>query len=424
MDDEEREARRAPLLSDRSPRRPRPHVRRKPLDTLSNRTYVLFSDSYLPTGKDRRALPTKPPDHQSPTRSTRQPWREPLGPLVPLSHVDPERVTWLSPGRLAAGKLTILDGDPGLGKSTLLCDFAARITRGQALPGGQPGSPRGVIIMSAEDDLFDTIRPRLDAAGGDPRRVFSVGALAAEVGPGQLFAIPSHLPVLEDVIPRLAIALVIIDPLVAFLARRLSVHNDQDMRRVGVALKDLAERTGVAIVAVRHLNKTPGANPLYRGGGSIGIIGAARCGLLLAADPDDPSRRILATSKANLAQPPVSLAFRLVSVLNSDVARVVWEGESPHTAADLLRPLTNGERATALNAVRAWLRQALAAGPRPAQEMLAAAEASRISEIALKRARRAEGVIARKERGRHGCWIWTLPAQNGKEDHPTPSRSS
>ena len=273
-------------------------------------------------------------------------------------------MAWLSPGRLAAGKLTLLDGDPGLGKSTLLCEFAARLTRGEALPGGHSGPPRGVILLSAEDDLVDTIRPRIDAAGGDPSRVYAIPTLPQELGAGKLFAIPGHLTALEEIVPRLEVALVIVDPLLAFLDRRLNANNDQHVRRAGVALKDFAEHTGVAIVAVRHLNKSAGSNPLYRGGGSIGLIGAARCGLLLAADPDDPGRRILAASKANLAQPPASLAFRLLPVPGADVPRVVWEGESSLTAADLLRPTTNREQASALNAVRAWLRGRLAAGPR------------------------------------------------------------
>src|SRR5215211_1362674 len=102
--------------------------------------------------------------------------RKSLPPLVALSEVEPEPLRWLSPGRLAAGKITILDGDPGLGKSTLLCEFAARLSRGEPLPGGEAGPRRIVVIMSAEDDLYDTIRPRIDAAGGDPRRVVAFAA--------------------------------------------------------------------------------------------------------------------------------------------------------------------------------------------------------------------------------------------------------
>src|SRR4030095_7879889 len=101
----------------------------------------------------------------------------------------------------------------------------------------------------------------------------------------------------------------ILDPLVAYLQRGLNANSDQGVRSAFAAMKMLGERTGAAIVVVRHLNKSTGANPLYRGGGSIGIIGAARCGLLLALDPEHPQRRILAATKSNLGQPPPSLAL-------------------------------------------------------------------------------------------------------------------
>src|SRR5215218_565959 len=105
------------------------------------------------------------PASQSPVSARKTP-----APLVALSQIAPEPLRWLSPGRLAAGKITILDGDPGLGKSTLLCELAARISRGDPLPGAdsESAAPRGVLLFSAEDDVFDTIRPRIDAAGGDP----------------------------------------------------------------------------------------------------------------------------------------------------------------------------------------------------------------------------------------------------------------
>lgn len=101
--------------------------------------------------------------------------------------------------------------------------------------------------------------------------------------------------------------------------------------------KVVGEKTRAAIVAVRHLNQSAGANALYRGGGSIGIIGAARCGLLLAADPEEPDRRILAATKGNLGKPPPSLASRLVDAADTGVARVLWEGETRWTAGQLLR---------------------------------------------------------------------------------------
>jgi hypothetical protein len=352
-------------------------------------------------------------DHDPITNNRDRPWRDPLGHVVHLNRVAADTVHWLSPGRLAAGKITVLDADPGLGKSTLLCELAARLTRGDPLPGDQPSKPRTVLILSAEDDLHATIRPRIDAAGGDPGRVVSFLAVPDGSPFGRPFVIPGDVPVLESIVLRTATALVVVDPLMAYLHRRHNANSDQDVRRALAALKTLGERTGAAIVAVRHLDKSPGANPLYRGGGSIGSIGAARCGLLLAPDPDDPQRRILAASKGTLGQPPPSLAFRLEPVPHLGVTRVAWAGASPFTAAALLQAATaSPETRSALAAARAWLRDALASGPRPAKELETEARTLGIATRTYHEARKAEGAIARKEQTANGRWLVTLPSSS------------
>jgi hypothetical protein len=336
--------------------------------------------------------------------------REPLGHTVRLSDVAPEPLRWLWPGRIPAGKITLLDGDPGLGKSTLLCELAARISRGEPLPGDDsaPATPRGVLLFSAEDDVFDTIRPRIDAAGGDPRRIAAFIAVSDGTDTGRPFALPRDLPILEAIVQRLDAALVVIDPLVAFLRPATS---EQHVRHALGALKASAERTGAAIVIVRHLNKSGGANPLYRGLGSIGIIAAARSGLLLAPDPDDPERRILAPSKGNLARPVASLAFRLEAVPGATVTRVAWDGQSSWTATTLLQGQTEEDsdsRRSVIDEARAWLREVLAAGPRLARELRQDASERGIGRSALYAARKAEGITIAKERTVQGSWVWAL----------------
>jgi hypothetical protein len=362
---------------------------------------------------DRAGEATSDPESDSP--AARSPGSQPptwdrkhLGPLVALSQVTPQRLHWLSPGRLAAGKITILDGDPGLGKSTLLCEFAARISRGDSLPGGEAAPPRPVVLMSAEDDLYDTIRPRIDAAGGDTRRIIAFSTLLSA---GVPVAIPDDVRILEEIIARAQAALLVIDPLVAFLSPRHNVNSDQAVRQAFHSLKGLAERTGAAIIAVRHLNKSMSGNPLYRGGGSIGIIGAARCGLLLAADPDDSERRILASTKDNLGRPPPSLAFRLVASPGSQVARVVWDGESQWNGGQLLRESAPGVAPRSLLAeAQEWLRVALGDGPRPAREILREASEAGIGRNLIYDARKLEGVRIGKERVAGGRWVWSFPA--------------
>ena len=260
--------------------------------------------------------------------------------------------------------------------------------------------------MSAEDDLYDTIRPRIDAAGGDTRRVIAFSTLTSA---GVPVAIPDDVPILEGIIAQADAALLVIDPLVAFLSPRHNVNSDQAVRQAFHSLKGLAERTGAAIVAVRHLNKSMTGNPLYRGGGSIGIIGAARCGLLLAADPDDPERRILASTKDNLGRPPPSLAFRLEAPPGSHVARVVWDGESQWQGSRIaarICPRSGAalapHRGPGVAARRARRRSPPALGKscaRPAKPA-SAATCSMPPESC-------EGVRIGKERVAGGRWIWS-----------------
>lgn len=329
--------------------------------------------------------------------------------LIYLSEVETERLQWLSRGRVAAGKITLVDGDPGLGKSTLLADWSARVSRGEALPDGVAGPPRGVVLLSAEDGLADTIRPRLEAAGADLDRIAALLTVPDGDGPpaglGRLPSIPADLPYLEQAITDIDAALVIVDPLMAYLGTETNAHRDQDIRRALAPLAQLAERTGVAVVLVRHLNKAQSANALYRGGGSIGIVGAARCGLLVAADPDDSERRILAPIKSNLARPPAALAFQLAPVAGTDVARVEWLGETRHTAGALLT-IPDDETRTERDDAEAWLAAYLADGPVETSDVLAAGRKAGHAERTLKRAKAALAVRSEREgfgKGAAGC---------------------
>jgi hypothetical protein len=217
-----------------------------------------------------------------------------------LSEVEPERVEWLWPRRIPSGKITVLDGDPDNGKTVLTIDLAARVTAGLDLPDDTPTEAAGAVIVSAEDGAADTIRPRFDAADGDPTR-------ACLLGDEEPLAIPGDIPRLERAVRQVEAALVVIDPIMAFLSGDVNSNRDQDVRRALTPLKQMAERTGAAIVLVRHLNKTPGGNPLYRGGGSIGLIGAARSGLVVGRHADDDELRVLAGQKNNLSLPPKAL---------------------------------------------------------------------------------------------------------------------
>lgn len=328
-----------------------------------------------------------------------------------LSEVKAEPVEWFWRGRIPKGKLTLFDGNPGEGKSAVCTDLAARKSVGRQWPDGAPCEAGGVVICSAEDGLSDTIRPRVDAAGGDPDRVLSL--VTVPDGDGErLLSIPQDLDVIRRGIERVGAELVIVDPLMAFLSGDVNSHRDQDVRRALAPLAKLAEETGAAVLVIRHLNKTSGGNPLYRGGGSIGIIGAARSALLVARHPDDERRRVLAPLKSNLAEPAPSLAFILTEAANGAV-RVEWKGETALSAAALLADPVDDEERDALTEAQAFLGEVLAGGPVPAKEVQEEAQAAGIAKRTLDRARKALGVesIRKGEVGKRGggTWLWSLP---------------
>ena len=335
--------------------------------------------------------------------------------LVCVADVPAEPVRWLWPGRIPLGKLTVLDGDPGVGKSTLTLSIAAKVTTGAPFPDRARPEPADVILLSAEDEIADTIRPRLEAAGADLARAFVLPDVGEEGKPSRPPELPLDLGRLEAMVKDRAAALVVIDPLMAFLSGAIDAHRDQDVRRALASMAYTAARTGAAVLIVRHINKSGGSNPLYRGGGSIGIVGAARSGLLAAPDPDDDGRRILAVTKSNLAAMPEALAYRLVEEERYGVARVVWDGATAHKAADLLRTPArdDGWEAPAREEGEAFLRELLANGPVPARQVKAEARQASIAERTLDRARQAIGARTRRDGfGPGSRYVWELPGES------------
>lgn len=334
-----------------------------------------------------------------------------------VADVAAERVRWLWPGRIPFAKVTVLDGDPGLGKSTFTLDLAARVTTASPLPTGErPDAPAAVVLLSAEDAIADTVRPRLEAAGADLAKVHVLESVLDPEGVPRPPSVPGDVAHIERLVIATGAVMVVIDPLMAYLGSRIDSHRDQDVRRAMHALSLMAERTGAAVVLVRHLNKTPGGSALYRGGGSIGIIGAARAGLIVAADPDDPERRVLASTKANLGKLADSLAYRLVNDELRSVARVVWDGASHHRADDLLvtHDTTSEDGADAASV----LAVVLADGPVWVKQAIAAMAEAGFSKDQAKRAKQKIGATSAKQ-GKPGDtesgWVWVLPPRREHE---------
>jgi hypothetical protein len=334
--------------------------------------------------------------------------------LVRLADVQAERVTWIDRGRLPLGKLVLLDGDPGLGKTLITLDYAARVSSGRGMPDGSSGDltePGGVVILTAEDGLGDTVRPRLEAAGADLERIVVLDAVTD--GTDERMPTAADVPAITEAIAAVKAKLVIIDPLMAYLPSATDAYRDQDVRRLLAALSRVAADTGAALLVVRHLTKAGGGgNPLYRGGGSIGIIGAARVGLMVAPDPDDDTgeRRIVAPTKSNLARAPAALAYRITDV--DGVPSIRWEGQTAHTAAGLVAATmatsdAPEERSRVAEAERV-VRELLTRGPVLVTEARAQLRAAGVADRTADRARTRLAVEARPD-GYQGAWRWHPP---------------
>jgi hypothetical protein len=290
--------------------------------------------------------------------------------LVALADVEAPPVSWLWRHWIPRGAVTVLDGDPGLGKSTISTDLAARASRGWEMPpaGGpcQGAEPAGVLLLSAEDDPARTIRPRLDAAGADVSRVWLLDAMRTgddERPP----VLPWDLDRVAGTIGERDVSLMVIDPMLAYLDGGIDAHRDQDVRRCLHRLQILAQSTGVAILLIRHLNKLAGGPALYRGGGSIGIAGAARSALLVGRHPTDSALGVLAGNKCNLGPMPRSLTFRIEAA--RDVSRIAWGEATDLTAADILAQPGGRRRQTTAEQCAEAIREMLAAGPMESRQL-------------------------------------------------------
>lgn len=335
---------------------------------------------------------------------------------VCLADVDPEPVHWLWPDRFALGKLSLIAGEPGLGKSFLTLDIASRVSRGAAWPCDEAAGslPGGVVLLSAEDDIRDTIVPRLIAAGADRSRVLAMRAIyqpQLSLVPGTERPVPfsllEHIPQLEELIRQaVECRLVIVDPVSAFLGGTDS-HNNSEVRGVLAPLAEMAARNRVAVVAVTHLNKGQGS-ALNRVIGSIAFTAAARAAYVVTKDEDDPARRLLLPAKNNLGSDVDGFAYRLQG---QPTPHVDWEPLPVSMSADEALgsfKQVRGPDPDAREEAEQWLIDFLAAGPRPAMEIFEAARKDGHTRATIRRAKAVVRVRSVKE-GFEGRWVWALP---------------
>jgi AAA domain len=330
--------------------------------------------------------------------------------VLRLRDCQPEPVEWLWPGYVPAGKLTVIDGDPSRGKSLMTLDLAARLSTGRPWPDGQAAAvPAGVVLVGSEDGLRDTVLPRLLAAGADVDR-FHV--FAGRAGMRQRLPVfPEDTDLLQETIQENQARLAILDPFTAFLSAGACSLNDQIIRQALTPLAQVAHDTRAAIALVRHLNKGGrGQEALYRGRGSIAVVGAARAALLVGRSPYDPQHRILACTKTNLSVTPPSLGFE-IHTHEQGQAVIRWTGAVELSADDLV--LAPAEYGAMLRRAKAFLEEVLGNGPLRRTEIDEKARAAGVSERTLKRAKADLGVVSQEQStDDHKCWYWSLPARS------------
>jgi hypothetical protein len=334
--------------------------------------------------------------------------------VIRLSDVTPQPITWLWPLRIARGKLTVIAGNPGLGKSFITLDLAARVSRGDGFPLSplSASAPSGVVLLSAEDDLADTIRPRLDTAGADPTRIVAMNTIkqfdkAQNRWVYRQFTLSDDLARLETAIRLVGnCVLVIIDPISAYLGTTDS-HNNSEVRGLLAPLSELAARHKVAVVVVSHLNKGTG-DAINRVMGSLAFVAAARAAYVITKDPNNSLRRLFLPAKNNLGVDDTGLAYQLTG---SPVPYVKWESLPVNVSADdaLLdnknpvgRPPDDRQEA------EEWLLDSLKNGSKPAAEILSESYKVGISRATLRRAKVNLGIVTMKV-GYETGWVWALP---------------
>ena len=343
--------------------------------------------------------------------------------VVRLSDVEEEEVEWLWPYRIPIGKLTLLAGDPGLGKSFVTVNMAARVSTGSSWP-DCPGIPQpvgSVVMFNCEDDVADTILPRLRQAGGNAQKVFCLQGVSTTDSQGRKqtrgFTLNRDLPSLTNVLEANPdVRLVVIDPISAYCGGTDS-HKNADVRGMLAPLAELASKRRVAVVMVTHLAKGTSGKSVYRAMGSLAFTAAARAVWHVAKDNNDESRRLILMSKMNVCQETTGLAYRL------EDGRVCWE-EAPvemtadeHLATEDRKARSSTENGQAVIEASAWLQDLLANQPLPANCVKDMADDAGISGSTLKRAKRRVGV--RSERtgfGQGSVVCWTLPPPAVNQD--------
>lgn len=391
------------------------------LDTLGLGSYIPAMDEISTEpgthlkrvlSKDRKPFPHSTQDGDAAVRPSVPRVAPKKLRTICLRDVESVPMRWLWYPYIPAGKLTIIEGDPGIGKSWISCAIAKAVAGGEALPGqeGRPlAPPQKVLLCSAEDNPGDTIKPRLVAMGANLDLIEYVD---------QPFMLnPEGIRSLEETMRTAAATIVFIDPIVAYLGGKMDMNQANQVRDVMTPLAAAADRTGCAIVLVRHLRKAQSDTALYRGIGSIDFTAAVRS-VLAVTYARDGKTKIVRHIKHNTTPEGPTLSYEIEkgveTLLPDGSPSGIWTMGAfkwgPTFSEDTYGPATTINRTPKSSAkAQQFLISFLKDGPKPSLEVIRAAEASGIPETTLKRAKM--GLVRAIKEPKQ--WLWTLEQPDG-----------
>ena len=319
-------------------------------------------------------------------------------------------IEWLWEGKIAKGKVSMIAGHPGLGKSQMTINIAGIVSNGGEFPGGAKCKQGKVLFFSAEDDIEDTINPRLQAVGANRENIF-IFDLVRKNNKEEFFNLSEDTKLLENAIKEIEdVSLIIVDPITAFLGKDVDSHKNSDIRALLAVFSKLASTYGIAIVMVSHLNKTQGGNAMSQISGSLAFPAAARAVYMVLKDENDESRRLFLTAKNNLAQDKGGFAFKVDGVtIGNDIntSKIVWEKEPVTTSlADMMKTTNKDYEGGVSKDIIQWLEEYLRKFPEgkaPSQVILAA-EKQGISRATLYRARDSAFIDSIPPTGKAKLW--------------------
>jgi len=335
---------------------------------------------------------------------------------VTADQLKSKQTVWFLPNLIPTASFGLLEGEGGLGKSTVALDLIARSSLGATMPDGSPGMGKCRSLFFATEDNTSTLKMRLQAAGADLGQIIFVPHIE-DGGERLSFTLPTHAKALEDEIVRTGVKLVYIDSLFDTFASGLDTNKARDVRAALSPLREIAHRTGAVIITTRHVGKAMG-RAATRGLGSVDIANQARFVLAVAAHPEEPEKRLLSVAKKNLGRPTDSLAFEIegVDVKLDDgkienVGRVRWLGTDVTTADEAAFGV-----ASKRDSAKAALLEALSKGPVKAEELASRIGCSRDTLYRAREDLKAAGhAIRARKTGMNAGWVWFM-AHDGQID--------